>query len=91
MALHLAVRHPELVRKVIVSSVSFNPDGNRPENDEAVGSMTVEMIAGTPMERSTAKSPHPDGLQGLLDKLGAFDGGFPAGPTPRSRGSPPRR
>jgi pimeloyl-ACP methyl ester carboxylesterase len=78
VALHLAIRHPELVRKLIVSSASFNPDGDRPENKEAVGSLTVDMIAGTPMEAAyKAKSPHPDRLQGLLDKLGAFDGDFP--------------
>ena len=51
------------------------------ENAEAVGGMTVEMIAGTPMEAAyLAKSPHPDldHLQGLLDKLGAtYEGGFP--------------
>jgi pimeloyl-ACP methyl ester carboxylesterase len=77
-ALHLAVRHPELVRKLIVSSASFHPDGDRPENKEAVAELTVEMIAGTPMEQQyRAKSPHPDRLQGLLDKLGSFDEGFP--------------
>jgi pimeloyl-ACP methyl ester carboxylesterase len=77
-ALHLAVEHPELVRKLIVSSASFHPDGDRPENKEAVAELTVEMIAGTPMEQQyRAKSPHPDRLQGLLDKLGAFDEGFP--------------
>ena len=77
VALHLAIRHPELVRKVIVSSVSFHPDGDRPENTEAVGEMTVDMIAGTPMEKDyRAKSPHPDRLQDLLDKLGTFDRGF---------------
>ncbi len=78
VALHLAIRHPELVRKLIVSSASFHPDGDRPENKEAVGSLTVDMIAGTPMEAAyKEKSPHPDRLQGLLDKLGAFDGDFP--------------
>jgi pimeloyl-ACP methyl ester carboxylesterase len=77
-ALHLAIEHPELVRKLIVSSVSFHPDGDRLENAEAVGRMTVDMIAGTPMERQyRAKSPHPDKLQDLLDKLGTFDDGFP--------------
>ncbi len=30
VALHLAIRHPELVRKLIVSSASFHPDGGRP-------------------------------------------------------------
>jgi pimeloyl-ACP methyl ester carboxylesterase len=78
VALHLAIRHPDLVRKVIVSSVSFHPDGDRPENTEAVGDMTVDMIAGTPMEQEYRnKSPHPDRLQSLLDKLGSFDHGFP--------------
>jgi len=77
VALHLAIKHPELVRKVIVSSASFHPDGVRPENAEAVGQMTVDMIAGTPMEQEyLAKSPNPDKLQDLLDKLGGFDSGF---------------
>ena len=78
VALHLAIRHPELARKVIVSSASFHPDGDRSENTEAVGEMTVDMIAGTPMEQEyLAKSPQPDRLQGLLDKLGKYDHGFP--------------
>jgi pimeloyl-ACP methyl ester carboxylesterase len=39
--------------------------------------MTVDMIAGTPMEEDyLAKSPNPDKLQDLLDKLGTFDQGF---------------
>jgi pimeloyl-ACP methyl ester carboxylesterase len=81
VALHLAIKHPELVRKLIVSSVSFRPDGDRPENRDAVGSMTVEMIAGTPMEQQyREKSPHPDRLQELLDKLGTYDEGFPGWP-----------
>lgn len=77
VALYLTIKHPELVRKAVISSVSFSPDGDRPENAAAVGSMTVDMIAGTPMEAAyRAKSPHPDQLQGLLDKLGAYDDGF---------------
>jgi pimeloyl-ACP methyl ester carboxylesterase len=67
------------VRKLIVSSASFHPDGDRKENLDAVGAMTVDMIAGTPMEQEyLAKSPHPDRehLQGLLDKLGGFDPDF---------------
>ncbi|MCV2489435.1 alpha/beta hydrolase [Geodermatophilus sp. YIM 151500] len=77
-ALHLAIRHPELVRKLVVSSASFHPDGDRPENSAAVSELTVEMIAGTPMEQQyRAKSPHPDRLQTLLDKLGTYDEGFP--------------
>jgi len=77
VALRLAIEHPELVRRLVVCSVSFAPDGDRPENRDAVPELTVEMIAGTPMEAAyRAKSPHPDRLQTLLDKLGSFDEGF---------------
>ncbi|MEU4606415.1 alpha/beta hydrolase [Kribbella sp. NPDC023972] len=78
VALYLTIKHPELIRKAIISSVSFHPDGDRSENADAVGEMKVEMIAGTPMEAEyLAKSPHPDHehLQILLDKLGGYDRG----------------
>jgi pimeloyl-ACP methyl ester carboxylesterase len=78
VALYLGIKHPELIRKAIISSVSFHPDGDRTENADAVGEMKVEMIAGTPMEAEyLAKSPHPDHehLQVLLDKLGGYDRG----------------
>jgi pimeloyl-ACP methyl ester carboxylesterase len=74
VATELAVRYPELVRKAVISSSSFSKGGDRGENTEAVAEMTVEMIAGTPMEQDyVAKSPHPEKLQQLLDKLGQFD------------------
>jgi len=77
VALYLTIKHPELIRKAVISSVSYSTDGDRPEN-AAVGEMKVEMIAGTPMEAEyLAKSPHPDleHLQTLLDKLGGYDRG----------------
>ena len=80
VALHLAIRHPDRVRKLVVASTTFDDSGMRGGNAEVVGAMTVDMIAGTPMEQSyLAKSPHPDRehLQGLLDKLGAtYESGF---------------
>lgn len=87
VALHLAIHQPQLVRRLIVSSASFHPDGDRAENAEAVEAMTVDMIAGTPMEQDyRAKSPHPERLQELLDKLGTFDSGFTGWPEDRIRG-----
>jgi len=77
VALPLAIRHPQLVRKLVVSSVSFHSEGDRPELSEAMEGLTVDAIAGTPMEQDyRAKSPNPDKLQDLLDKLGRFDTGF---------------
>lgn len=79
VALQLAIAHPELVRRVVISSVAFHPDGNRGGNAEAVAEMTVDMIAGTPMEQAyRAKSPHPEKLQALLTKLGRFLQDVPA-------------
>jgi len=80
VALYLAVKHPERVRKLVAASVTFDESGMRGGNAEVVGAMTVDMIAGTPMEQAyLAKSPHPDHehLQALLDKLGAtYESGF---------------
>lgn len=76
VALQLAIEHPARVRRLVVSSITFHPDGTRPENAAAVGAMTVDMIAGSPMHVDyLAKSPHPDKLQSLLDKLGGFEAG----------------
>ncbi len=77
VATELAVRYPDLVRKAVISSSTFNHDGARGENTDAVASLTVDMIAGTPMEEDyLAKSPHPEKLQQLLDKIGKFDSLF---------------
>ena len=73
VALALAIQHPERVRKAVISSVSFAAEGDRTENQGAMEGMTVDMIAGTPMEQDyVAKSPHPEKLQQLLDKLVGF-------------------
>lgn len=74
IAIELAVRHPARIRRLVASSAGYAAAGMRgTQNADAVGEMTVEMIAGTPMEATyLAKSPHPDRehLQTLLDKLG---------------------
>jgi pimeloyl-ACP methyl ester carboxylesterase len=77
VALHLAIKHPALVRRLVASSVSFHPEGDRPLDGEARAAVTVEAIAGTPMDQDyLAKSPDPGQLQELLGKLGRFDKGF---------------
>ncbi|HEU5485203.1 MAG TPA: alpha/beta hydrolase [Microlunatus sp.] len=76
VALELGIEHPDRVRRLVISSVSFHPDGDREQNSEAVGSMTVDMIVGTPMHAEyLAKSPHPEKLQDLLNKLGGYQAG----------------
>jgi len=90
VALELGVSHPERVRRLIVSSVAYRPDGTRgSQNTEAVGEMSVDMISGSPMEAAYyAKSPHPDRehLQTLLTKLGAFSANPPSWTDDQIRG-----
>lgn len=93
VALELAVRRPERVRRLIASSVSFRASGMRgSENAQAVGEMKVEMIAGTPMEAAyLAKSPHPDHehLQGCSTSWAPpTRAAFPTGPTTTFAASP---
>ena len=79
---------------MIISSTSFARDGDRGGNSEAVAEMTVDMIAGTPMEPVyLAKSPHPDHehLQTCWTSSAGSTASAPEGATTRSARSPPRR
>ena len=94
VALELAVEHPELVRKLVVSSASFARGGERGENTAAVAEMTVDMIAGTPMEQIyLAKSPIPiaSTCSACSTSSEASWSTPPAGATNRSAGSRHRR
>ncbi|MGH3354665.1 MAG: alpha/beta fold hydrolase [Nocardioidaceae bacterium] len=92
VALHLAIKHPELLRQMIVSSVSVHPDGDRPENAEAVGEMTVDMIAGTRWSATTWPSRRTRaGCRICWTTWARSTRASPAGPTTRSRASARRR
>jgi pimeloyl-ACP methyl ester carboxylesterase len=73
-ALQLAIRHPDLVRKLVVASASFTSDG-MPESARAMfPSITPEMFAGTPMEEAYQRtSPHPDAFPTFVEKLKTLD------------------
>ncbi|WP_433035025.1 alpha/beta fold hydrolase [Actinomycetospora sp. CA-053990] len=87
VALELLVNHPELVRRAVISSVSFTPDGMRPEN-AAVGEMKVEMIEGTRWRTPTARSRRtPRACRGCSTSSARSTVGR-AGATRRSRALP---
>ena len=52
IALQLAIRHPALVRKLVVASTSFTSDGMHAVALEMFPSITPEMFAGSPIEES---------------------------------------
>jgi pimeloyl-ACP methyl ester carboxylesterase len=73
-ALQLAIRHPELVRRLVVASASFRYDGMPAEALAMFPSITPEMFAGSPMETEHQRlSPDPDGFRTLVEKLTRLD------------------
>jgi pimeloyl-ACP methyl ester carboxylesterase len=74
VALQLAIRHPDLVRKLVVASASFRSDAMHPEAVEMFPSITPEMFAGTPMEEEYLRlAPNPDDFPKLVMKLKDLD------------------
>ena len=74
VALQLAVRHPGVVRRLVVVSVSYTSDGVQPELHEMAPSITPEMFAGTPFETAYKEvAPNPEDFPTLVEKLKRLD------------------
>lgn len=68
--LQLAIRHPELVRKLVLASASYNTSAFHPGYFEMVETITPELFAGTPVETDYRQlAPNPDGFATLVEKL----------------------
>src|SRR4051812_1188951 len=48
VALHLVIRHPKVVRKLVLASVSYNMSGIHPGLMDGLGEMKPEMMFGSP-------------------------------------------
>ena len=74
VALQLAIRHPDLVRKLVSVSASYTSDGMQPELHEMIPSITPEMFAGSPIEAAYLEvAPNPEDFLGLVEKLKRLD------------------
>jgi pimeloyl-ACP methyl ester carboxylesterase len=74
VALQVAIRHPEIVRKLVVASASYTSDGMHPELLEMVPSITPEAFAGSPIEEDYLRTaPNPDDFPTLVAKLKQLD------------------
>ena len=75
VALHLALRHPEVVSRVVACSAHIRSDAIYPEmrvQQGQVGPETVEAMKGTPMyELYQRVAPRPEDFGRLLEKIGA--------------------
>ena len=73
-ALQLAIRHPALVRRLVVVSAGYRYDSMPPEAIAMFPSITPEMFAGSPMETEYLRvAPKPEDFPKLVEKLKTLD------------------
>jgi pimeloyl-ACP methyl ester carboxylesterase len=78
VAFRLAVQHPGKVRRLVLVSTSYSPDGLHPgmrpqPGAPAVSGEMADAMKGTPMYESyIAVAPHPEDFPKLLDRIGEF-------------------
>ena len=86
-ALQVAIRHPEVVRKLVVVSAAHTSDSMHPELLEMIPSITPEVFAGSPIEEDyLRKAPNPDDFPALVAKLQQLDMEHFAWPPEEVRG-----
>ena len=74
IALQLAIRHPALVRKLVLASASFSLDGMHAAALEMFPSITPELFAGSPIEEAYLRTaPNPDDFPKLVEKMTQLD------------------
>src|SRR5215204_5241697 len=70
----VAIRHPEVVRKLVVASASYTSDGMQPELLEITPTITPDAFAGSPIEEEYLRvAPNPDDFPNLVTKLKQLD------------------
>jgi len=74
VALQLAIRHPDVVRKLVVASASFTSDGMHAVALEMFPSITPELFVGSPIEAAYLRTaPNPSDFPTLVAKLKQLD------------------
>jgi pimeloyl-ACP methyl ester carboxylesterase len=74
IALQLAIRHPDVVGKLVVASASFAYDGMHAEAIAMFPTITPELFAGSPMEEEYQRlAPNPEDFPRLVEKLVQLD------------------
>ncbi len=74
VALQVAVRHPDQVRRVVVISSTFRRDGMVQEALDAMPKLTAEAFQGSPIETEYKRlSPTPDQFSNFVERMVAAD------------------
>src|SRR5262245_5116393 len=74
VALQLAIRHPDLVRKLIAVSASYTSAGLYPEVTATIEHLQPELFDGTPWRAAYDRvAPDPSAFPGLMQKMKQLD------------------
>jgi pimeloyl-ACP methyl ester carboxylesterase len=74
VALQLAIRHPALVRRLVVASATYRSDGMPAAALEMFPAITPELFAGSPIEEAYLRTaPNPDDFPRLVEKMKQLD------------------
>jgi pimeloyl-ACP methyl ester carboxylesterase len=81
IALEMAMRHPELVRKLVVAAAGYSNAGVYPEVLEGIAKLKPEDLAGSPWQEAYARvAPNPEDWPALLAKVQQMDMAFEGWP-----------
>jgi len=70
VALQIAIRHPSLVDKLVTMSATYRKDGWYPSVFEAIGGLSAEAFAGTPVEKAFYEhTPDVSAFVAYLEKM----------------------
>ncbi len=76
VALQVALRHPEVVRKLVLASVTFNMSGVHPGLMDGFADMTADMMVGSPWHDEYMRiAPNPENFATLFAKKTQMDQG----------------
>jgi pimeloyl-ACP methyl ester carboxylesterase len=74
VALHVAIRHPDVVRKLVLASVTYAMSGVHPGIMDGMGEMQPEMMHGSPWHDEYLRiAPNPDNFATLFAKKTEMD------------------
>jgi pimeloyl-ACP methyl ester carboxylesterase len=87
IALQIAIRRPDLVRKLVLASVTYTLNGIHPGLMEGLGNMKAEDMAGSPWHEEYLRiAPHPENFATLFAKKTQMDRGLKDLPAEAIRG-----
>jgi pimeloyl-ACP methyl ester carboxylesterase len=70
IALQIAIRHPDLVHKLVLAAATYNSDGFHPGMLAGLETLKPEDLAGSPFQEEYARTaPHPEDWPTLIAKV----------------------